>query len=177
MDSFIEYMIKQKKKGSVIAKQLLVVFAAVLLSLALTVVFLILPQAALSFWPLCVAGVIYAAYRIIASFDVEFEYILTNGELDVDKITNKKKRKRLITIHSKSFIAFGKVEDGTCSSQNDGEFAKVIDASANSATYDDYYAVFFKNGQKVKLIFNPTQKMIDVFKIYAPRVVGEKVDF
>lgn len=171
MDSFIEYMIRQKKKGTMIVKEIFIILAAVLVSLVLTFVFLILPQTVLSVWPLCIAGIFFAAYKIITSFNIEFEYILTNGELDVDKITHKKRRKRLITIHSKSFIEFGRVEDEKYKSHTDSEFSKVIDASANSGTYQDYYAIFFKNGQKIKLIFNPTQKMIDIFKIYAPRVV------
>lgn len=169
MDSFIEHMIRQKKKGAVVVKEIFIIFAAILVSLALTFVFLILPQTVLSVWPLCIAGIFFAAYKIITSFNIEFEYILTNGELDVDKITHKKRRKRLITIHSKSFIEFGKT--GDAGAHSDKEFSKVIDASANSDTYQDYYAIFFKNGQKIKLIFNPTQKMIDIFKIYAPRVV------
>lgn len=171
MDSFIEYMIKQKKTGSAIARQILIIAAALLVILAVTFVFLILPPEFISFWPLCVAAVIFAAYKFICRFDVEFEYILTNGELDVDRITNRKKRKRLITIHAKSFTEFGKVK-GAPSDKGAG-YARVIDASAHSDSFEDYYAVFFKNGQKIKLIFNPTSKMIDVFRIYAPRVVGE----
>ena len=171
MDSFIEYMIKQKKTGSAIARQILIIVAALLVIFAVTFVFLILPPEFISFWPLCVAAVIFAAYKVICRFDVEFEYILTNGELDVDKITNRKKRKRLITIHAKSFIEFGKVK--RAQSDKGAEYARIIDASAHSDSFEDYYAVFFKNGQKIKLIFNPTAKMIDVFRIHAPRVVGE----
>jgi len=76
-----------------------------------------------------------------------------------------------MTIHSKSFICFAKVGDEEFKAQENDNFTRVIDASSHSKTYDEYYAVFFKNGQKIKLIFNPTQKMIDVFKFYAPRVV------
>ncbi len=169
MDSFIEYMIKQKKTPAITAKRLLVYFAAFMLSLVVIFISLIFPSMLLSLSPLAVLLIFYFAYRINSSFDVEFEYILTNGELDIDKITHKRRRKRLMTIHCKSFIEFGKLEKNKVS--DNGEYARVIDASAKSSTYDDYFAVFFKNGQKIKLVFNPTQKMIDVFKIYAPRVV------
>ena len=174
IDSFIEYMIKAKKTGSVIFRQILIVFGCTLLLLAVTFVFLILPPVAINFWPLFMAGIIYLTYRLLASMEIEYEYILTNGELDVDKITNRKRRKRLITVHSKTFIEFGKADKQKDFTDKEKEYSKIIDASGHSEIFCDYYAVFFKNGQKVKLIFNPTGKMIDVFKFYAPRVVTEE---
>ncbi len=170
MDSFIEYMIKQKKSASAVFKKALIYFAAMVVSLIVTVVMLIFPSMFMSIIPLTIALIFYFAYRISSSYDVEFEYILTNGELDVDKITHKKRRKRLLTVHCKTFVEFGKYEKKSDNGNEKNEFSKIINASANSDTFDDYYAVFFINGQKTKLIFNPTLRMIDIFKIYAPRV-------
>ena len=169
MDSFIEYMIKQKKTPAVAFKKFMVYVAAFVVSLIVMFISLIFPSALLSISPLIIVALFYVAYRINTSFDIEFEYILTNGELDIDKITHKSRRKRLMTIHCKSFIEFGKLDKKQ--NTDDTGYARVIDAGAKSDTYDDYYAVFFKNGQKIKLIFNPTLKMIDVFRLYAPRVV------
>ena len=174
-DSFIEYMVKAKKTGPVIFRQVLIVLGCILVLMALTFVFLILPPAALNVWPIFMAGIIYLAYRLLASLDVEYEYILTNGELDVDKITNRKRRKRIITVHSKTFIEFGKADKNKDFADKDKEYSRIIDASGHSQAFCDYYAVFFKNGQKIKLIFNPTGKMIDVFRMYAPRVVKEDI--
>lgn len=171
MDSFMEYMIKQKKTAKAILKSIAIIFAAFLMSLVLSFVFLFIIPQAISILPMLILGVFYLAYRLIASFDVEFEYILTNGELDIDKITHKKRRKRLLTVHCKTFIAFGKVGSGDYAFEEQAEFSRVIVANANSSTYDDYFAVFYVNGQKMKLIFNPTQKMIENFKIFAPRIV------
>ncbi len=171
MDTFIEYMIKQKKKKRDYMRAALIIATSTIVVLIVTLIFLVLPSYLISIWPLTVAGIYYGSYKIISSFDVEYEYILTNGELDVDKITHKKKRRRIITIHTKSFIEFGKIGDENEKLHKKTDFTNIINASANSSSYTDYYAVFFKNGQKMKLIFNPTGKMIDIFKIYAPRVV------
>ncbi len=171
-DTFIEYMLKAKKTPSTVFRQILIVLTAVILLLAVTFIFLILPPAALNVYPLFMAGIIFVAYRLFASLEVEFEYILTNGELDIDKITNRKRRKRIITIDTRTFIEFGRAEKKDFSDKSK-EFARVIDASGHSEAFCDYYAVFYKNGQKIKLIFNPTGKMIDVFKFYAPRVLKE----
>lgn len=179
-DTFVEYMIKQKWTGAKIVKALLIVTAAFLVSLFVLVIALIAPFAlgigAASHIityvsTLLIVGIFYGAYKLISKFDVEFEYALTNGELDVDKIIRRKRRKRVISIDSKAFIEFGKKSDEDKSVDNKKEFARVIDATAHSKVHEDYYAIFFKNGQKVKLYFNPTLKMIDIFKIYAPRVV------
>ena len=171
MDSFMEYMITEKQTAKTIFKKIGIYFGALLLTLVSFFVMLMFPSMLIGFAPMVIVLIFYIAYRINTSFDVEYEYILTNGELDVDKITNKKRRKRLVTIHCKSFTAFAKVGDKEFLSEENGEFSKVIDASAKSSSLIDYYAVFYKNGQKIKLIFNPTQKMIEIFKIYAPRVV------
>lgn len=171
MDSFIEYMIAQKKTAKTMLKKTAVYAGALFVTLLASLIMIMFGSSIISLIPMVMLAIFYVAYRINTSFDVEFEYILTNGELDIDKITHKRRRKRLMTVHCKSFIAFAKTGDKEYADEENAQFAKVIDASAKSAAFEDYYAVFFKNGQKIKLIFNPTQKMIDIFKIYAPRVV------
>lgn len=46
-------------------------------------------------WPLLVAGVALGAvsYFLVPGFDLEYEYLYVNGELDIDKIMGKQKRK------------------------------------------------------------------------------------
>ena len=171
MDSFMEYMIAEKQTAKTVFKKIGVYIGALLLTLAISFVMLMFPSALIGILPMLTVAIFYVAYRINTSFDVEYEYILTNGELDIDKITHKRRRKRLMTIHCKSFITFAKVGDKEYASEENGEFSKIIDASAKSSALENYYAVFYKNGQKIKLVFNPTQKMIDNFKIYAPRVI------
>jgi len=175
MDSFLEYMIEQKRKPIVKLKKALIYIAAIFLSLILSFILMLISAQAVSMIPITILALLYGAYYINCSFNVEFEYILTNGELDIDKISNKKRRKRLITIHCKSFTEFGRYKPSSAHTDEKEKFSRIIDASANSETYDDYYAVFFKNGQKIKLIFTPTQKMIDIFKIYAPRAIKDNL--
>lgn len=181
-DTFVEHMIKQKWKSDKIIKSVLIISVALVISLSLFFIGLFIPiifenhpvsQIVSYCATLLIAGVIYIAYRLICRFDVEYEYALTNGELDVDMIIRRKRRKRVISIDSKAFIEFGKKSEEDKSINDKTEYARVIDASAHSKIHEDYYAVFFKNGQKVKLYFNPSKKMIELFKIYAPRVVKE----
>lgn len=43
-------------------------------------------------------GSLYGGYILITNMSVEYEYIVTNGEMDIDKIIAKRRRKRLITV-------------------------------------------------------------------------------
>ena len=46
-----------------------------------------------------VIGVFYYAYKLIKNSSIEYEYILTNNELDIDKIIAKSARKRMLTVN------------------------------------------------------------------------------
>ena len=54
--------------------------------------------------------VLFLAWKFISRFYIEFEYSLTNGILDIDKIVNKKKRKRLLTTECKTIESYGKYD-------------------------------------------------------------------
>ena len=102
MDVFMEKIVPKRKdlKDSLIAS--LIVFFTVVVSLIL-IVFKIPLLSELGLNIFIVAGLIYLAYRLITSRNVEFEYIVTNGDLDIDRITAKRKRKRIFSASCKEF--------------------------------------------------------------------------
>lgn len=171
MDLFSEYIVKKKKGGKDILKIVGIVIAAIILvffALGLSAVPLIGGLTLLA-----VAGVIYGAYYLITNLNVEYEYIVTNGELDVDTILNRRKRKRIITVHSKTFDIVAPVGKDEYKNEENANFTRVIDASSGKDNGKTYFAVFSKDGQKIKLIFEPTEKMLDSFKIFVPKNVKE----
>ena len=50
-------------------------------------------------WPLWIAAVVLGivTYLMLPGFDLEYEYLYVNGEIDIDKIMGKQKRKRCAT--------------------------------------------------------------------------------
>ena len=60
----------------------------------------------LPFLVLC--GVVYGLYWVISSRSVEYEYSITNGDIAVDKITNRRSRKRLTSFDAKAIEEMGK---------------------------------------------------------------------
>ncbi|MDR0822087.1 MAG: hypothetical protein LBN40_06480 [Oscillospiraceae bacterium] len=102
---FIEQMVAKKltagdrvKQGLIIAGAVIIAAVSVLFALALPPVLLL------------GAAAIWVAWMLTGSFSTEYEYILTDNELDIDKITGKKKRKRLITIDLKCVKSWGQGE-------------------------------------------------------------------
>jgi len=106
MDSYAEQIVKKADDGSDnlkrnlclvggIAVGILLIFVTGLLHISLVGIFL-------------GVGAFYAGLYLGTNYDVEYEYLVVNGELDIDKILAKKRRKKLITIKVGEFENFGK---------------------------------------------------------------------
>ena len=92
-DVFYEQLYKKKKGITGLLIQAGVIVVALILAV---VIFLVLSQMVMGqmFGFLAVAGIAYGAYKITMLFDVEYEYIYLNGEIDFDKICNMPKSVR-----------------------------------------------------------------------------------
>ena len=170
MDDFCEYIIKRKRDAKDIALVVLTVIAALFLTFVIlvyvfTYLFYTIPNLT-TFIPLLCAAVWYGAYRLIKLKSIEFEYALTAGELDVDKIINKKKRQRLLNIHSRAILDMASVSSGRYS--DNYKQLKTIDASGNNSDENVYFAVFEADGQKQCLLFEPPKKMLEMMRRYNP---------
>lgn len=158
-DFYAEYLVEKKPSGADTAKKLLIGIAAVLLS-GFVMLFTFFPM---SIGP--AALVIYGAYYVISGLDTEYEYILTNGELDIDKISGKRKRKRLITAVIADFTSFGKLSDAP--EEPDG--CTTVLASDGTGENLYYADLVHKSAGNVRIIFTPSEKIIDGVGIFLPR--------
>ena len=106
MDIFIEEMVKKEKNTKETLFSVAILIAAVLIIGLL--VFVVLPIAQLfsSIVILLIVGVGYGAYTFIGFQNKEFEYTLVNSALDVDKILNKKIRRRVASVNLYELEAF-----------------------------------------------------------------------
>jgi hypothetical protein len=94
MDTFFEQIVRIKKTGKTIAAfigiwllALIVCGLAILFSGYLRSIFIFL-----------IAGAIFGAFKLSGQLNIEYEYILTNTSLDIDKITNKSSRVRVLSL-------------------------------------------------------------------------------
>lgn len=171
MDTYLEFMIKQKYTFVKILAVVMLYILATVLSLGVLVVAISSPVI-MQFSVFIMAIFYFGAWWISKKLCVEYEYIVTNDELDVDRIIAKNTRKRLLTVSVKKFEEFG-IADDEILKKKDPSIKVILDASIGKDSFNRYYAIFYnKKGEKMLLVFNPTGKMLDLFKIYNPRVIN-----
>lgn len=170
MDVFLEKIITKRKGGLDYFLTALLFFAALLVFLAATLFF--------SGFGLAIGfGAFYGAWYLATMRSMEYEYSVTNGDLDVDAIYGQRKRKRIVSVHSRSFELFAPINRN-----HEQEFLRnktnknltIIDARSSDAAENAFFCVFnYKEKGRVMLMFEPDQRMIDNFKSFNPRVVKE----
>ena len=163
-DSFNEKLVRKKKSAVDIAK----VIGIIVVGIALVLTVFMFAQFLRYIYTLLIAAVIYGMYLTISGLNVEYEYAITNGEMDVDKIIAQRRRKRIISVDTRNFEYFAPLNDEHKSVYN-GEYAKKIDVFSSPDANDIYFAYFFKNGEKIRLAFQPSEKMIEAIKFRMPR--------
>ncbi len=169
MDTYAEYIIKKKKRAADYALIVLAVFAGAVLSLAA----LLVNAMILGLGWIAIAFVWYGVYVLINSRNLEYEYIVTNGELDVDKIIAKNGRKRIITVDFREVELCARVNDGEFRAQyeNTANIAKVLDLTGDAKSDNVYFADFHSDGERKRILFEPNEKIFNGLKQVNPRNV------
>ncbi len=171
MDVFVEYMVKKQNTGKDILLKIVYAFLGVAILLVGIVLSPILGMfGSISILIGCAA--VYGAYYLITSMNVEYEYIITNGEMDVDKIIARRRRKRLLTANARRFEEFGAYNHQSMGSRN---FANRVYACTAPEDPGNYYAVFNHPtlGQTL-LVFTPNDKVLENMRSFIPRQAGGK---
>lgn len=169
MDVFVEYIVKRKMKGKDIALKVMLLLGTVFASLAVMFLVMAFIPGFMMIGFMLAAGVVVGGYYLSSNMNIEYEYIVTNGEIDVDKIISQRKRKRLLTVQVKSFEQFGPYDADKVSADNVGTTVVVTDNSDVGA----YYAIFRhpKLGQTM-LLFTPDSRVLEAIKPHLPRNIG-----
>lgn len=170
MDIFIEKLVTKKKTLADSLLTVFIIFATILVIFACLSIPL-LNQ--LNLGMLLAAGFAYLGYRLVISRNIEYEYIVTNGDLDIDKIISKRKRKRIFSANCREFDIVSKVKSNSFS-QSVQSIKNRIDASGSIDSPDTYFITLNYKGEKTLVIFEPDERMLNNFKIYIPRKVFTK---
>lgn len=173
MDVFIEHLVRKKPTTLDRVKTIALALGGALIAAALFFT-------AFSFKPLfmicllAAVGVLWLTYYLLTMMMVEYEYILTNGEIDVDKIVAKRKRKRLITVQIRTFNEFGRYDPEKLQGRTFD--TKVL---ACKALDDRAYYAALNHGSlgSVLLVFNPDERILDGIEQGLQRQVKANADF
>lgn len=166
MDTFFEQIVTVRKGGKEILAITGIWLAAFLVSAAV-ILFLIgyIGTVAL----LLAAGAIFGAYKLSTLFSVEYEYIVTNGTMDVDKITAKSSRKRAASF---DLSRVERLEKYNPTAAPVGNFAKTVIACTPDST-DTYFMVVTSEGKGSTLIvFSPDERIKEAVVKSLPKFIA-----
>jgi hypothetical protein len=123
---------------------------------------------------LIITGVaIYGGVYLTKMLNVEYEYIVTNGEVDVDIITSKSKRKRLISFNCKDIEAIEAYTNGSQMYEK-GEYDKKS-IYCNSSD-SDVYCISFKHKSigKVCLVMQIPRRMQECMRPHLNKLIARE---
>ena len=156
---YTEQLVKQKATlSTMIKKSAVVVFVIVMFLVALLI--------SLAAIPLFIGAVALAVF-LWKRFNLEFEYLYYNGDLDIDKIMGMQKRKRVFSANVKTMEVIA--PSGSFELQQYQNLKK-YDCSTNSGN-KTYEMVIPHKGQKVRVIFEPNEKILQDLRRWEPRKV------
>jgi hypothetical protein len=158
-DVFIEELVRRERFASEFVVRTLIIAATVVLILA---GFIFLRP----FSPILTTLFVIAAWLSSRYTVVEYEYSFVNGELDVDKILGKRRRKHILSVNCKTAKAFASEKEATVDFQN----GKVIDAARVKGLGTNWIltTAAFDNGPEY-LLFSPSERLVEAIKQCMPR--------
>jgi hypothetical protein len=115
-----------------------------------------------SFAVLLIFGLGFGARFLISFLNVEYEYIFTNGELDIDIIYDRSRRKRVFTANLKNAEIMAHILDETHARTFDA-VRETRDFSTGVISDSTYVFITAQNNKKIKVIIDPNEKMLKAF--------------
>ncbi len=168
MDVFVEQIVKIKNSvARIILMALIVIVAAVLAVLC----FMYSMNPGYNLLLLGTVGVVFGAYKLLLMFFVEYEYIITNGTLDVDKIVAKSSRKRIVSFECKQILRAGKYNKAAKPVTD----AKETLIFCNEDDPNAQYMLVDNNGKKRLIVFSPNEKLKNAIKECVPRTMAKEL--
>ncbi len=174
MDVFCEYIVTKKK--DLLDYLLIFSIAAPVIILTCILVLLMLvfrPFATIILF--LIVGIWWGGVQLIKGRSIEYEYILTNNELDIDKIVAKSRRKRVCSIDFNHIELCASISDPTFTHIYNNSGEKTVKNLAGDINADNVYFVDYSNeAQQMRVIFQPGKRMLEGIKKANMRFVNVK---
>jgi len=151
-DVFKEQIVKREQTIMDTIKRVGVIIATMLISM----IGLMFGQ---FFGPIIAAAAVFGAWFILGRLRQEFEYTFTAGELDIDVIYNRSRRKRVFSARVSDIEVMIHVDDRV----NDAPFqnANVIRDYSSGVNGPDTYAFMINyENKRTKVIIEPNEVML-----------------
>ncbi len=162
-DVFSEFLVSRKKSGMNYA----IIVLCCLLAAVLTVgLFLFIP----SFMIIAIAAWV-GVYFVVRLQKVEYEYIFTSGDLDIDQLTGDFRRKRKVSIKADTVEIIAPEKSESLAGYAHGNY-KTFDFTTRDAASKQRFVIIGKSkSEAVRVIFEPNEKMVDnMWKCFPSKV-------
>ena len=170
--AILEYLMRKKSTPLDMLKKLGLVVATFVASVAVTIIFPMIGSFMTPYILLGIAGVIYGAVVLLRNFSLEYEYIFTNGDLDVDIVKAQHSRKRMTSLKCKNIEVMASDKNMEFKREFENEsISKKFNAVFDAAAGGIYHVLFVNDGEKLLLTFQPPAKLLTAMKNYNPRCV------
>ncbi len=93
-----------------------------------------------------------ASWRIITDRNIEFEYTLAGDSFSLDKIMNKRRRKRILNCDLSDFDIIAPVQSRYYEENKDNYAKKIVSVSAD-APDDEFFGIVEYKGKRTLVIF------------------------
>lgn len=167
MDNIAEQLVQKRKTSADLIKKVLISAGALIISS-----FFMFIAIYLGFYVSVIfaVGILAGAVWLLGNFSIEYEYIITNNEMDIDKIIGRRKRKRMITVDVKNAENFAPYP-----SEEDVNADVTVHAYTGSETNAYYLLVNHSGYGRVKIIFNPNEKIREAIMQELPNTLRIKL--
>lgn len=161
-DTYSELLVKKEQTAKEKIIKVLVIAAIVVAVLVGTMIPLFLVVAV-------VLGV--AAYFLLPNLDLEFEYLYVNGELDIDRIASRAKRKRVKSLDLGKMEIMAPLKSHRLDYQNHNTNMKVYDYSSGNPQHKIYAMIIPDEKEVCKVLLEPDAELIKNIEKSCPRKV------
>ncbi len=158
-DIYTEQLLKKQSSS----KDNRIKFILIVLTLGVVVMTLGNP-----FWLLGIFIMIGVDVWVFRSLNAEYEYLYINGNLDIDKIMSKSRRKKVFEMEINDLEVMALRGEAELKMY---QGLKAQDYSSGNTNSRQYEMIVIQNGEKKRIIFEPNDVIVDGMRMLAPRKV------
>lgn len=114
--------------------------------------------------------IIVLVFFFYPKLNVEYEYVFVDGQLDFDRITANSKRKTVLRIDFEQVDIMAPYGSPALDSYNHLQLEKKDFSSLNKDS-KPYTIIVSSDNKKMKILFEPSEKMVSMIKQKSPRKV------
>lgn len=158
-DTFIETIVRKKMMGQDYAK-IAGIFVLYFILLFASFILMNIFPVIITFMPLIFIGGAFGAWWLVSSLNKEFEYVVTNGDLDIDVITARRRRKRAYSVKAKDIEIMAACASDDYKTYEKQQNLNVKKLAANPEDPKNWFIVSQYQGARVMAILSADEKVI-----------------